>query len=215
MNQFPSESEVESFQESLLDWANNGNLRDFPWRNTDSPYEVLIAEILLGATPVFKVEPIYNEFLSRYPDLSTLARADVDELANLLKPLGLHNRRASAFVRIGKELEDDGVPNSEEELLDLPYVGPYAANSTLCFAFGKNNAILDTNVVFVYGRVFGVNLDQESEESWEFARMMLPEEKVQTYNLALLDLGPNICKSDGTYCNECVLCNSEQYFSGL
>ena len=55
---------------------------------------MLIAEILLSVTLAAKVEPVYHEFLNRYPDFESLAEADVHELADLLEPLGLQNRVA-------------------------------------------------------------------------------------------------------------------------
>lgn len=183
------EGEIISFQEELLAWADRGNLREFPWRKTDDPYEVFIAEILLGATPATKAEDIYVRFIDSYPDLGVLARAEKDELATLLEPLGLHNRRASAFVNIAQELDGEGIPQTESELLGLPYVGPYTANATLCFGFGQRRAILDTNVIRVYEWAFGVELAQEDQDSWKFARTMLPENAIQTYNFALIDLG--------------------------
>lgn len=189
MPDLPPSNQVERFQKELLDWANEGNLREFPWRESESPYEVLVAEILLGATPATKVEGLYEEFLRRYPDLEALAKTDQEDLATLLGPLGLQNRRASAFIQIGRQLSGEGVPDSEEDLLDLPYVGRYAANATLCFGFGQRRPIVDTNVVQVYARAFGVTLDADDPASWEFARQMLPEEEVRTYNLALLDYG--------------------------
>lgn len=203
MVETPGEREVNSFREGLLNWAYESNLREFPWRDTNSPYEIFVAEILLGATPAVKVESLYEDFLERYPDLDALAQANEEKLADLLEPLGLQNRRASAFIQIGEELEDCGIPDSVEELLELPYVGPYAANATLCFAFDRRRAILDANVVRVYERFFDVELDQESRGSWMFAIEVLPAEDFKTYNLALIDFGAKVCKAESPHCDAC------------
>ena len=84
----PSSMEAESFRSQLLLWAKE-NHREYPWRETDSPYQVLVAEILLQKTFADKVEPIYEEFLVRYPDMETLADAEVEEVGSVLNPLGL------------------------------------------------------------------------------------------------------------------------------
>lgn len=204
--------EKRAFHDELLAWSEE-NLRSFPWRETMSPYEVLVAEVLLGATMATKVESLYAEFLDRYPDFESLAEADVDELANLLEPLGLQNRRAKAFGKIGQRYRDEPLPQDLDQLLELPYVGPYAANATLCFAFGERRPILDTNVAQIYERAFDVELDVESPESWAFAEAMLPETEVRRYNLALLDFGAKVCVSGTPKCEVCFFTHLCRYYS--
>lgn len=211
-----ADHEIEAFQEGLRKWADeDDNIRQFSWREKDSPYEVLIAEILLGATLASKVEPIYDEFIEQYPDLKDLADADVNELASLLEPLGLHNRRAAALVKIGNQLKDRGVPEDEVELLELPYVGRYAANATLCFGFGERRPIVDANVVRIYNRIFNLNLNPTGDDAWEFAKQVLPEGDVQLFNLALLDFGAAVCTDQSPRCSDCFFSENCYYFSQL
>lgn len=115
------------------------------------------------------------EFLRRFPTLEALAEADQEELADIIYPLGPQNQRSNALVSIGQELSKGRVPDDEEELLELPYVGRYAANATLCFAFGEHRPIVDANVVRVYNRVLGKNYHYRDEAAWEFAEEVLPE----------------------------------------
>lgn len=193
----------ETFRQGLLKWSEK-LLREFPWRSTTSPYEIFVAEILLSKTPVSKVEPLYGTFLKRYPTLSDLETADKEELSSLLHPLGLQNRRAAALINIGRKLSNSGIPESEERLTELPYVGKYVANATLCFAFGHNRPIVDSNVIRVYNRVFDLEItNPESEEMWQFAYDMLPEKNVRRYNLALLDFGSTACTTQNPACEEC------------
>jgi A/G-specific adenine glycosylase len=209
------EREFNDFRSALLNWAKKDDIRDFSWRTTDSSYNVFIAEILLGATQAQKVDPIYKEFVSRYPDFETLSEANVDELARLLEPLGLHNRRARAFAEIADELAEDKIPHDIEELQELPYVGNYAAAATLCFGFGEPVPIVDSNVTRVYNRAFGLDLNPESETAWEFAQRILPEEKVQLYNFALLDFGAAICTSGNPNCEICFYSDDCTYYQSL
>lgn len=198
----PSPTKIESFQEHLLSWSES-NLREYPWRETDDPYRVLVAEMLLQKTFADKVKPIYGEFVSRYPELEMLADADVDEVASLLEPLGLQNVRARALIDIANEHIDGSIPGDEEGLLELPYIGPYAANATLCFGFDERRPVVDSNVVRAYNRAFGMDLTPQDEEAWEIADQVLPEEDYQRFNLALLDFGAKICTADSPRCQEC------------
>lgn len=191
------------FQEVLLDWGED-NYREFPWRAETNPYRIFIAEVLLQRTFATKVVPIYLEFLNQYPDFTSIATADQGELSTLLRPLGLQNRKANAFIEIGRRLKESGVPSEEEELLALPFVGRYAANATLCFAFGQPRAIVDVNVARIYDRVFNLGVaDATSDEMWEFAQRLVPDDDAEAYNLALLDFGADLCTSRNPGCNVC------------
>lgn len=198
----PSDATVSTFQEGIMEWSAD-NLREFSWRQTSEPYEVLIAEILLQRTAAEKVEPIYDEFLKRYPSPSVLSKADVSEVADGLKPLGLHNKRSTAPVRIGDLLSERAVPQSKGELLELPFVGRYAANATLCFAYNRRRPIVDRNVVRVYERAFGVDLDYRDDESWAFGERLLPDTDYRRYNLAVLDFAAEICTARSPSCTRC------------
>lgn len=192
-----------AFQEVLLDWA-EGNYREFPWRAETDPYRIFIAEVLLQRTLATKVVPIYTELLNRYPDFDALADADQEDLSLLLRPLGLQNHKAKAFIDIGTRLRDNDLPSEENELLSLPFVGRYAAYATLCFAFGQSQAIVDVNVVRIYDRVFNLGItDATSDELWEFAQRLVPGDEPEAYNLALLDFGAEICTARNPGCDGC------------
>lgn len=209
--ELPSPVEADAFRSLLLSWSKE-NLREYPWRETNSPYRVLVAEMLLQKTFADKVAPIYERFVDTYPNLKTLAEAEVDEVATLLRPLGLQNVRARALIDISNEYAKDGVPDTEEELLQLPYVGPYAANATLCFAFDRRRPVVDANVVRIYNRTFGADFTPQDDEAWELADRMLPEEDYQRFNLALIDFGAKVCSADSPLCSKCFYRNQCSYY---
>ena len=208
----PSTVEAEAFRSHLLLWSEE-NLRKYAWRETDSPYRVLVAEILLQKTFADKVEPIYEEFVDRYPDLERLADVEVENVASLLKPLGLQNVRARALIDIATKYAEEGVPEDEEELLQLPYVGPYAANATLCFAFGRRRPVVDANTVRIYNRTFGADFTPQDDQAWKLADRMLPDDDYQRFNLALLDFGAKICTADAPHCQECFYRDQCEYYA--
>lgn len=211
-NEHDLELKIEALQRNLLEWSRS-NLRSFPWRESDSIFEVLVAEVLLQRTFAGKVQPVYKELLAQYPSPDELSKADVSELEQTLKPLGLQNIRASALAEIARRFNEDGDPESEDELLSLPHVGRYGANATLCFAEDRPRAIVDSNVVRVYQRVFGFDWSGDRDKAaWEFANLALPNEDHRTFNLALLDLGAEICTPDSPSCEKCPLSNLCTYF---
>jgi len=205
---------LEDFRSELLSWA-CGNLRTFPWRETTDPYEVLIAEILLQKTAAEKVEPIYREFLSTYPSLEELADADRDELADIIYSLGFQNQRSKALVSIGQTLQDTEVPDDTERLLELPYVGRYAASATLCFAFGEPRPIVDANVVRIYNRIFDTDFDYRDEAAWQFAKEVLLENDAWVFNLAILDFASKICAPKTPNCEECFFTDQCSYYRSM
>jgi A/G-specific adenine glycosylase len=202
---------IEAFRTSLLNWSED-NLRSFSWRETTDPYEVLVAEILLQKTAAEKVEPIYDELLATYPTPKVLAEADRERLAEIIYSLGFQNQRSKALISIGKEIRESGVPDTADGLLKLSYVGRYAANATLCFAFEQPRPIVDANVVRVYNRVFSEDFDYRDEEMWSFASEVLPADNAQRYNLAILDFAAMVCQPKVPVCDKCFFTNSCHYY---
>src|SRR5256885_5121183 len=81
----------------LLPWfARDG--RTFPWREPGTtPYEVVVAEILLQRTTAAGVARVYKAFVEHYPAWAALAQAPLGGLENALRPLGLWRQKALAF----------------------------------------------------------------------------------------------------------------------
>src|SRR5947199_9163007 len=99
------------FQEKIIVWGEH-NLRVFPWRQAQDPYAILVAEFLLQQTDAPRVLPIYQQLLKQCPTLRTLADAPVEEIANTLKPLGLHYR-ADRLHQIARAIVEDPVCEGE------------------------------------------------------------------------------------------------------
>lgn len=206
------DSKEERFRSALLDWGRE-NHRDFPWREHDrSLYEVFVAEFFLTQTPAGNVADVYPRFLDRFPDLRSIKRSDEEEIVSVIEPLGFYNMRSEALKSIATERER--LPDTVEELTELPRVGDYVANATLCFAHGEALPILDRNVDRVYSRVFGTDWPDSTSKQIEFAERILPEDDPRTFNLALLDFAAAICQPD-PLCEECFASGYCEYFRGL
>jgi A/G-specific adenine glycosylase len=114
----------------LLSWfACDG--RTFPWREPGrTPYEVVVAEILLQRTTAAGVARAYPGFIEHFPSWTALAHAPLDCIENELRPLGLWRQKALAFQQLARSIEGRGriVPSKRAELEPLPGIGPYTAS---------------------------------------------------------------------------------------
>ncbi len=190
----------EEFVQKLLAWHAE-NKRDFSWRRTANPFHILIAEIMLQKTDVKKVSDVYDKFIQKYPTPQALASAELVELRKELALLGIHRRAERLKKTAEKIVSEHGaeVPSEKQELLKLPGVGEYIANAVLCFAFGKDVPIVDTNVIRLLERVFGIKSSKARPRTdrkiWEFAAQLVPKGRCREYNQALLDFAASVCKS--------------------
>lgn len=204
------------FREDLMDWYDNHG-RDFPWREPDcSVYEVFVAQMLLRKTTATVVAETHPKFVSIYPSFDSLIDAEVDELSDLLEPLGLQNKRAAAFKEIAS-LCRDGLPTTRSDLLELPHVGPYIADSTLCFGYGRPQPVIDSNIARIYARLSGEEFGTgheiyRNDQLSEMAERVLPTENYQEFNWALLDFGAKICTAQSPNCETCFASDYCAYF---
>jgi A/G-specific adenine glycosylase len=190
----------------LSDWPRFQ--RSFPWRDTRNPYALLLAEVLLHRTRANQVVDIYRRLLSTYPDIGSLADADLADLTGLLRSAGLRWRvvlllRAAEVIR---EKYNGAVPLERAELESIPGIGHYIASAIRCFAFQEPDAIIDTNTVRVLARVFGLPISDSLRRNREFhglAEKVLDPEHPREYNFALLDLAASICLPRNPLCSEC------------
>ena len=205
----PEPRTIRAFQRRLLAWyAVHG--RDLPWRRTREPYRILVSEIMLQQTQVDRVLPKYRQFLRRFPTLKALAAADVDEVRQLWYPLG-YNVRPVRLHMIARETVAEyrgRLPDDAERLRRLPGVGRYTAGAILSFASGRDEAVLDTNVRRVLGRVFlGARRLARARDSalWELAARLVPRGRGYDFNQALMDFGATWCTSRRPRCPPCPL----------
>lgn len=193
----------------LLEWWNHGK-RHYPWRETADPYRVLIAEVLLHRTRADQVATLYETFVERFTDVRSLARSSPRELIELFGSAGLHWRWHTLHA-MATQLEADfngQIPEDLEILISLPGVSHYIASAVRCFAFGKPDAILDTNTVRVVGRLLGLAVTDSSRRSRRFRALLeslLDREHPREFNHAVIDLAAQICRSKNPLHGKCPL----------
>jgi len=193
------------------------NAREFPWRREHDRFAVLIGELLLQRTRGEHVEAVYRDFMKRWPTPARLARARVPSVERVVVQLGLR-KRAAVLVEIGRRLDQMGhVPSDPDELLLLPGVGPYVANSVAVFAEGRNLPLVDWVIARVLRRYFGLpgqRRPNSDRELWEFAAGLAGPGRARELWLGTLDFAAAVCKPR-PHCAECPLrksCSSSEGF---
>lgn len=206
------------FQKNILKWYDQ-NKRSFPWRNSPSPYEILISEVLLQQTNAEKVVQPYKELVSTYPTFDVLADADITILRQVFKPLGLFYR-ADKLIEISNKVKSEhggSLPNDEESLLGIKGIGKYTANAVLCFGFNQKVPIIDTNIIRIFYRFFGIKSEKKraitDKTIWSFAESLLPDENYVGFNYGMLDFAALVCKHYHPLCDKCVISTKCWFFN--
>jgi A/G-specific adenine glycosylase len=204
------ETQIVAFQVFLLDWYKE-NKRIFPWRYTFNPYKILISEVLLQQTNADNVVDPYNNIIEKYASLNELSNSDPVKLRELFKKIGLFYR-ADRLIEISEVIINQYsgiIPDKRDELMDIKGIGNYICNAILCFGYNKPYAVLDTNVIRIFKRVFGVesmkDRPRDDKKLWEFAQVILPEDCYVDYNYALLDFAAKQCTSYSPKCVKCIM----------
>ncbi len=147
----PSANILSTFKKKV--WREGASLyRDFPWRRTTDPYRVFLSEVMLQQTQVQRVQKYWDTWLNRFPVVDALAEAPLSEVLFAWQGMG-YNRRAIALQKAVQQImrEYNGTfPQTVEELVKLPGVGPATAAGLLAFAFNKPAVYLETNVRAVF-----------------------------------------------------------------
>jgi A/G-specific adenine glycosylase len=125
-----------------------------PWRRDTSPYSVVVSEIMLQQTQVSRVLEKYASWMRRFPTWQSLARASTKDVLREWSGLG-YNRRGLYLKRIAETITENGktsgtLPNTYEELRELPGLGPNTAGSIMAFAFNIPHPFIETNIRSVF-----------------------------------------------------------------
>lgn len=197
---------------ALLGWFDTEE-RDLPWRRPGvSAWQILMSEIMLQQTPVSRVAPIWEEWVTRWPVPSKMAASSQADVLRAWGKLG-YPRRALRLHQCAGVLaaeHGDAVPQDVETLLSLPGIGAYTARAVACFAYGRRVPVVDTNVRRVVARaVHGAAEPGNPSTTRDLADVeaLLPagNARAARYSAALMELGALICTAKNPACLLCPL----------
>jgi len=199
------------FASQLLSWYDDHGRRTLPWQHPRSPYRVWLSEIMLQQTQVRTVVPYFERFVTRYPDVRSLAAASVDDVLHLWSGLGYYSR-ARNLLKAAQRLVTDfdaEFPDDPVLLQALPGVGRSTAAAIAAMGFERRASILDGNVKRVLCRfhdVAGYPGEARVERGlWALAEEHTPARRVADYTQAIMDLGALLCTRRRPQCQHCPL----------
>jgi A/G-specific adenine glycosylase len=183
--------------------------RKLPWRDDPSPYKIWLCEIMAQQTRLHTVEPYFNRFIARFPNIAALAAASVDDVLTAWSGLGYYTR-ARNLHRAALEIagrHGGMIPDSVEELIALPGIGAYTAAAIASIAYQKPAALLDGNVTRVLCRLFDVakdvSLPSTRRELGRLAQSLVDGSNPRAFNQGMMELGALICHPTSPDCAIC------------
>ncbi|MBD3346313.1 MAG: A/G-specific adenine glycosylase [Chitinivibrionales bacterium] len=191
INVTPGSKRISSFQKTIHRYYEIHG-RSLPWRSTGDPYHIVVSEIMLQQTQVDRVVPKYLEFIHRFPDFHSLARASLDQVLALWHGLG-YNRRALSLKKLAEKVIDtfdSRLPESIDELITLPGIGKATASSIAAFAFNKPVVFIETNIRTVFIHFFFPEQEKVTDtEITEMVECTLDRKNPRKWYNALMDYG--------------------------
>jgi A/G-specific adenine glycosylase len=194
----------------VLDWY-PAAARDLPWRRADTtPWGVLVSEFMLQQTPVARVEPVWTEWLARWPAPSAMAAASRAEVLRAWGKLGYPRRALRLHETAGVIASEHGdvVPSDVEALEALPGIGSYTARAVAAFGYGRRCPVVDTNVRRVVARaVHGRGDAGPARTAADLADVdaLLPpdDHSAAVVSAGLMELGAVVCTARAPRCGVC------------
>ena len=175
--------------------------------NYNKDYELLLATMLSAQTTDKRVNEVTSILFKKYDSLAKLRQAKIEDIINIIRPIGTFNKKANNVIEIAKKLENVGdiVPNDREFLESLPGVGRKTANVVLSNIYNKQCIAVDTHVHRVSIRLGIANKNDD---------VLITEKKLtkkfKDYDLCrihhqLVLFGRYYCKASNPSCNSCKL----------
>lgn len=186
-----NEPEVERFREVVLTYYRR-NRRNFPWRETEDPYHILVSEYMLQQTQTERVLPKYALFLDRFPTIDLLAGASLKDVLLVWQGLG-YNRRARYLheaAHIVVEKFSGRLPSDPTLLLTLPGIGPGTAGAITAFAYNVPSLFIETNIRRVFIHFFFPDKERvHDREIYPLIERTLDTRNPRQWYYALMDYG--------------------------
>jgi len=200
----------QSITKEILNWYDY-NKRILPWRKhltkKQKEYFTLVSEVMLQQTQVKTVIPYFNNFISKIPNLKTLAKLNDQKLMKCWEGLGYYSRaknlKKTAKIII-KEFNGN-LPNNIDQLKSLPGVGDYTSTAIMAIAFNQPFIPLDGNVERILKRIFYLKNEKEIRKDNLLKKKSFfgKSNRSSDYAQAIMEIGALICKPTNPLCHQC------------
>lgn len=200
-------------QRKLLCWYKK-NQRELPWRKLyrnklPNPYFVLISEYMLQQTTVGTVKKRFEEFVLKWPSIKLLAEISESKILNFWSGLGYYSRAKNLFktAKLIKKKYNSKVPNTYNDLINLPGIGDYTAKAVLGIAYNKPVMPIDANIERIISRIYGFKSPTNTikneliNKSKNFISYKYSNNLIQ----AFMDYGSVICTPRNPNCKNCLI----------
>ena len=202
--------ETKELTHKLLEWY-QANGRDLPWRVKGGahpdPYIVLVSEIMLQQTTVKTVIPYFEKFIQRFPNVESLAQAELEEVYRYWQGLGYYTRAKSLHqtAQIITEKYNGKFPSDKEDIKKLKGLGAYTVASFLALAFNQPETAIDGNVTRIICRLYHLTspVDSIKKEIEKKATQLTSQDNAADYTSAIMDLGATVCTKQKPNCLLC------------
>ncbi|KAA8997639.1 A/G-specific adenine glycosylase [Affinibrenneria salicis] len=201
------------FAQQVLDWYQRFGRKTLPWQIEKTPYKVWLSEVMLQQTQVSTVIPYFQRFMARFPDVTALADAPLDEVLHLWTGLGYYARARNLHkaARVIADRHQGVFPTRFDDVADLPGVGRSTAGAILSLSLDQHYPILDGNVKRVLARCYTVagwpGKKDVEKQLWALSEQVTPAAGVSQFNQAMMDLGAMVCTRSRPKCELCPLNN--------
>lgn len=204
---------IRHFSQAVLTWYEQYGRKSLPWQVKKSSYHVWLSEVMLQQTQVATVIPYFNRFIERFPQITDLAKAPIDDVLHLWTGLGYY-ARARNLHKAAQLIVDkfNGIfPTKFDDVIGLPGIGRSTAGAILSLAQNQHYPILDGNVKRVLARYFTVEgwpgIKTVENRLWQLSEQVTPKHKVEKFNQAMMDIGAMVCTRTKPKCALCPLQN--------
>ena len=179
-------------------------------------FQLIVAVALSAQTTDKSVNVVTPALFERYPDADALAAADVEEVSEYIKRIGMYKTKAKNIVGMARKLVSDydgQVPEDYDALVSLPGVGRKTANVVLSVGFGHQRIAVDTHVFRVANRI-GLVHEKDVLKTELSLMERIPEERWSRTHHSLIFHGRQCCDSRKPKCDDCPINTLCEYING-
>jgi len=176
-----------------------------------NPFEMLIATILSARATDVGVNKVTPVLFGKYPNPLKMAKANVEDLAQIIRSCGAYNRKATYIKDTSRMISEDfrgEVPETLEELITFPGVSRKTANVVLQTVYGiAEGIIVDTHIMRVTVRLHFSQYDKKPDKIEKDLMQLLPKDKWIDYARLIGAHGRQTCKASHPKCSSCSINN--------